>query len=180
MYSGPSTQMKMSITMNSLPDSHAANRLRHLILWRHAEAEAGRIGLGDRARSLTPKGEKQAARMGLWLRNHLPEKTHVIVSPAMRTRQTASALEWPYQVVDAIAPEGSHESLWQAALESGAEAVLLVGHQPSLGQLAAFLLAGEAQSLSVKKGAIWWLTFGDGLGSRAQVKLRTVLASDQV
>ena len=46
-----------------------------LILWRHAEAEVLREGSDDLARSLTPKGERQAARMATWLDGHLPEGT---------------------------------------------------------------------------------------------------------
>lgn len=41
-----------------------------LILWRHAQAEAGEPDLG---RTLTPYGRKQATRMGAWLDRTLPE-----------------------------------------------------------------------------------------------------------
>ena len=34
-----------------------------LILWRHAEAHEGEDGLDDLERALTPRSEKQAARM---------------------------------------------------------------------------------------------------------------------
>ena len=35
--------------------------------------------------------------------------------------------------------------------------VLVVGHQPTLGQVAARLLGVEAPELVIKKGAVWWL-----------------------
>ena len=35
--------------------------------------------------------------------------------------------------------------------------MLVVGHQPTLGEVAATLLVGSAQPLSVKKAAVWWL-----------------------
>jgi phosphohistidine phosphatase len=38
--------------------------------------------------------------------------------------------------------------------------VVFVGHQPVLGQAAALLMCGQAQSWSVKKGAAWWLRMG--------------------
>jgi phosphohistidine phosphatase len=36
--------------------------------------------------------------------------------------------------------------------------VLVVGHQPTLGEVAAFLLTEDEASWSVRKGAVWWLT----------------------
>ena len=36
--------------------------------------------------------------------------------------------------------------------------MLVVGHQPTLGEVAALLLAGDARSWSIKKGAVWWLS----------------------
>jgi phosphohistidine phosphatase len=36
-------------------------------------------------------------------------------------------------------------------------AVLLVGHQPSLGGVIAHLLHFDAEECAVKKGAVWWL-----------------------
>jgi phosphohistidine phosphatase len=37
--------------------------------------------------------------------------------------------------------------------------VLLVGHQPTLGQLIAPLLGLAAHECPVKKGAVWWLRY---------------------
>ena len=54
-----------------------------LILWRHAEAEDEREGLPDLDRALTPRGEKQAARMAAWLERQLPEGTRIASSPAL-------------------------------------------------------------------------------------------------
>ena len=44
-----------------------------LIFWRHAEAFDALEGQDDLSRTLTPKGEKQALRMGQWLDRQLPE-----------------------------------------------------------------------------------------------------------
>ena len=38
------------------------------------------------------------------------------------------------------------------------EPVMLVGHQPTLGMIASFLLSGEEAYWSVRKGAVWWLS----------------------
>lgn len=63
-----------------------------LILWRHAEAEELGEGMDDLTRALTPRGEKQAAKVAAWLDRQLPEGLRVIASPARRTEQTAAAL----------------------------------------------------------------------------------------
>jgi phosphohistidine phosphatase len=127
-----------------------------LILWRHAEAEDG---IPDLGRKLTEKGEKQALRMAEWLKAHLPEETRVIVSPATRTRQTASALTKDGVIVKEVGPGASVAALLGAAGWPDAKgAVVVVGHQPALGQVAAYLLGNTQQSWSVKKGGIWWFT----------------------
>jgi phosphohistidine phosphatase len=127
-----------------------------LILWRHAEAEPGEPDLGRR---LTSKGLKQAERMAAWLEPRLPDTTRILVSPAARSEQTALSLGRKYKTLDEIAPGASAESVLAAAgWPDSREPVLVVGHQPTLGEVAAMLLAGGAASWSIKKGAVWWLT----------------------
>ncbi len=129
-----------------------------LILWRHAEAELLQEGMSDLQRRLTPKGERQAKRMAAWLKQRMMASTRVLVSPAQRTRSTADALGREFRIVPSIAPDASVEDLLAAARWSeGSEAVLLVGHQPTLGLLASRLLTGQDQAWAVKKGAVWWL-----------------------
>lgn len=129
-----------------------------LILWRHAEAaEAGDDG-DDLRRPLTPRGERQAARMADWLERHLSAGTRILVSPAKRAQQTARALERRFTTLPSLAPEASVEALLLAARwPDGREPVLIVGHQPTLGLTAARLLAGATRPMSLKKGAVWWL-----------------------
>ncbi|HOB96487.1 MAG TPA: histidine phosphatase family protein [Aquabacterium sp.] len=145
-----------------------------LILWRHAEArelpeDAPFDAAADLARALTPRGEKQAKRMAEWLNRFLPESTRVLASPALRTRQTADALERKYRTVDALAPGVSHaQALAVARWPDSREPVLLVGHQPTLGQLAAYLMGGpqtlDGAPWAVRKGAVWWLRQRDRAG----------------
>lgn len=80
-----------------------------LILWRHAEAEDWVEGCDDLERSLTPRGEKQAARMAGWLDRQLPEATRILCSPARRCEQTALALGRKYKIKPELAPDGSPE-----------------------------------------------------------------------
>jgi phosphohistidine phosphatase len=149
-----------------------------LILWRHAEAHVLREGQSDLERVLTPKGERQAQRMAEWLNHRLASSTRVLVSPAERTQQTAKALGRKFKTVQALAPEASALALLDAARWPDApEPVLIVGHQPALGQLAALLLSGGAQEWAVKKGAVWWLRSRVREGE-PQVFLQAVQAPD--
>jgi phosphohistidine phosphatase len=155
-----------------------------LILWRHAEArdlaEEAPTAEADLARPLTPRGEKQAQRMAEWLNRFLPESTRILVSPALRTRQTADALGRKYRTVDALAPGVSHtQALAASRWPDSREPVLLVGHQPVLGQLAGYLMGGAATldgpPWAVRKGAVWWLRHRDrdGVGEVVLVSVRT-------
>lgn len=126
-----------------------------LLLWRHAEAEAG---APDLARELTAKGRAQAQRMARWLAAHGPRELVVYTSPAVRARQTAVAFDRPCRILEALAPGGSAAALRAATpWPDAAAAWLLVGHQPTLGRLAALLLSGTEADWSLRKGALWWL-----------------------
>jgi phosphohistidine phosphatase len=130
----------------------------NLILWRHAEALDAEQGGVDLDRALTARGQLQAARMARWLNRHLPATTRVLVSPARRTQQTAQALERKFKTVAALGPEASAAALLEATRwPDSEEAVLVVGHQPVLGEVASYLMAGTIQPWSIKKGAVWWL-----------------------
>ena len=129
-----------------------------LILWRHAEAEDPREGLDDLQRALTPKGEKQAARVAAWLDRHLPDGARILCSPAVRCEQTVMALGRKYKVRPELAPEATVQTVLEAAQwPNSRQAMLVVGHQPVLGQVLAHLLGMEGGECSVRKGAAWWL-----------------------
>lgn len=162
-----------------------------LVLWRHAQA---REGSPDLARELTERGHEQARAMAAWLRPRLPAAARLMASPALRSRQTARALGEPAVIDPRIAPEaGLHEHLaaigWPmddagaAGLERHAagpdRALVLVGHQPTLGRLASHLLAGEALEWRIRKGAIWWLATRAREG-HARFWLRAVIDPDML
>lgn len=151
-----------------------------LILWRHAEAVVEREGLADLERALTPKGERQAQRMADWLNHRIAHSTRVLVSPARRCQQTAKAMGRSFKTVEAIAPGAGAQALLAAARwPEASEPVLVIGHQPTLGEVAALLLTGQAQPWAIKKGAVWWLRSRDREGS-AQVVLQAVMAPDSL
>lgn len=141
-----------------------------LILWRHADAGDPLPGRDDGLRALSPKGRRQAQRMARWLNKHGPAGMRVLVSPAVRTRETAAALGRPFETVAALGPEADVADLLAAAAwPDAAQPVLLVGHQPTLGRLAARLLSGSEQPWTIRKGSIWWLRSRAAEGADAPV-----------
>ena len=129
-----------------------------LILWRHAEAKDADEGQDDLSRALTSRGEKQAQRMAAWLDRHLPHATRVMTSPAVRCEQTALALPHKYKVRPELAPGCSVDDLLKLAQWPDARGpVLVIGHQPVLGQTVARLMGLPAGECVVRRGAVWWL-----------------------
>ena len=151
-----------------------------LILWRHAEAFDAEPGADDMERALTPKGQKQARRMAEWLTSQLPEGCKILVSPARRAIQTVEPLKRKYKVVNELAPGADAEDVLQAANWPNArEPVLVVGHQPTLGQVAAVLLSGQPQDWEMKKANAWWLVQRDP-GDVFSLYLKAVMAPDLI
>jgi phosphohistidine phosphatase len=149
-----------------------------LILWRHADAEDVNPA-GDGARRLTRKGVKQAERMARWLLPHLEGQWRVVVSPAARALDTVDPLGLPYEVRDTVSTGAdAHSVLAEAGWPEGGQ-VVVVGHQPTLGQVAALLLGGESGEVSVRKGAILWFSTRTR-ESRQETVLKVVLDPDML
>ena len=144
------------------------------ILWRHAEAEDIRDGINDDERQLTAKGIKQAQKMAAWLNPRLPGDTRIIASPATRTIQTAAALERKFETSDQLFTSASISDHLAAARWPIDGTVLLIGHQPTLGQLAALLMSGHPHGWEIKKGAVWWLRSAPE-GSNLHATLRVAM-----
>lgn len=127
-----------------------------LILWRHAQAE---VGEPDEGRALTPFGRKQAARMAAWLDRILPSGCRILSSPAVRAVQTAEALGRKFKIVPELGPGATaQEVLRVSGWPDARTPVLLVGHQPWLGQLSSLLISGSEQDWTVKKANAWWIS----------------------
>ncbi|MBL8445542.1 MAG: histidine phosphatase family protein [Zoogloeaceae bacterium] len=146
-----------------------------LLLWRHAEAVDGPP---DHLRELTERGQKQANKVAEWITRNRPKRLKVLASPTMRTRQTAAAFTDDFDIVTALGPEGSVADLIAASgWPDGSGACLIVGHQPTLGRIAALLLSGTEADWTIKKGALWWFSnrVRDG---ESQTVLRCVTSPD--
>lgn len=127
-----------------------------LILWRHAEAEAG---APDLERRLTLRGREDASRVAAWLRERLPADFVVLASPARRAQETAQALGVEPRTLPGLAPGAAVEAILEAAGWPGrAGAVVVVGHQPDLGRAALRLAAGAAGDGAMQAGGLWWLS----------------------
>jgi phosphohistidine phosphatase len=146
-----------------------------LILWRHAEAE---MGEPDEGRSLTAKGHKQAWKMAEWLDHNLPNSCKILVSPATRTVQTAEALGRKFKIVDDLGPESTAEKILAVAhWPNSREPVLVIGHQPTLGQVASLLITGEKQDWTIRKGNVWWIVQRER-GETTGNYIRAVMTAD--
>jgi phosphohistidine phosphatase len=151
----------------------------NLILWRHAEAEDH--ASSDLARRLTARGSKQALAAAKWLKSRIDDDAVFLVSPAVRTVQTAEAFGGRYKTVAQLAPGGSARAVLDAAQwpEGVAGTVVVVGHQPTLGRVAAWLLTGQEAEWSMKKSGLWWFQ-GRSRGCSEHVVLRAVINPDLI
>ena len=114
-----------------------------LYLVRHAEAADGEP---DELRPLTAEGRRAARELGERLAAEGIHPDAVLTSPLLRARQTGAELARPAGLeADAderLAPGATAESVKAAAAGRG-DAVVVVGHQPDCGRIAAALTGGE-------------------------------------
>ncbi len=128
-----------------------------IILWRHAEADDNYHR--DLSRQLTPKGHGQAQITAGWLRQYLPGNYLLVSSEASRAKQTAQHLSEP--LIDGRFNPGSRPARVERALKSLLDThnrpIVLVAHQPFLGQVASLFVRSDSMPQPVKKSGIYWL-----------------------
>jgi len=116
--------------------------MTRLYLVRHAEAEKGEP---DELRKLTPGGREQACALGTRLAGEGVQPDAVLSSPLLRARETAEELARPAglrpEPDERLAPGATTESVREAVGGRG-EHVVVVGHQPDFGRIAAELTGG--------------------------------------
>ena len=159
--------------------SPTAETTMDLILWRHAEAA---VGVPDAKRKLTARGQKQAKQVARWLGSRLPEGARILASPAVRAVRTAEALGLPVEEIAQIGTGADAADIlaaagWPEGTEKRGGTVVVVGHQPTLGRVAALLLSGEEADWTIKKGALWWFSTRVRSGE-TQTVLRAVVGPD--
>lgn len=134
-----------------------------LYIVRHAIAAArGTPGLADDERPLTEEGvtKMKKAAPGLARIGAIPDL--ILTSPLVRARQTAEIIQKalgnkiPLRAAEALSPSGTREAIYEEIRRNAkSEALMLVGHQPSLGELAGALAWGSAEHyVELKKGGM--------------------------
>lgn len=128
-----------------------------LIIARHAQAEDQ--AASDAARKLTAEGRQQAELLGKLLAATLPAVDEVWTSPLVRCRETAEIAVKamgrpnPPKSLAQLEPGADPETLTALAGRSKLGSLMLVGHAPDVGLLAAHLL-GFSSEHHLKKGAV--------------------------
>jgi phosphohistidine phosphatase len=117
--------------------------MRTLILFRHAKAVRAHEAPSDEARGLTGRGRREAAEAGAAMAEAGLKPTLALISTAVRTRETAehglANFELESRFEDALyhaAPEG----VWDAFTSSDADTVVIIGHNPGIGELVGALV----------------------------------------
>ena len=119
-----------------------------LMLLRHAKSEKAEPGMHDRERSLSPRGRKDAAKIGAYLAHHALLPDQVLVSPARRTRETWDGLA---KALSRVPPVAYEDRLYEAGTDTilrviketdaSVRALLVIGHNPGLQETARLLIA---------------------------------------
>ncbi|ACL73546.1 putative phosphohistidine phosphatase, SixA [Thioalkalivibrio sulfidiphilus HL-EbGr7] len=135
-----------------------------LIIVRHSQAEDAerfaQTGRPDCERPLTEQGIKRMNRAAKGLRKLLGGADRVLTSPCARAEHTARILaraldDGAVESIEVLAPGAEPETVAQALTDASVQGVvLLVGHEPDLSRLIAWLCTGrKTPMVDMKKGA---------------------------
>jgi phosphohistidine phosphatase len=128
--------------------------MRRLLLLRHAKTEIDAPSGRDRDRRLDDRGQRDAAQLGDWIAAHPPFPEAVLVSHAVRARQTWDIV-WEAMKDRVAAPQveilpelyGADpaqilETIRTATVPADPKQLLLVGHNPGMHEVALMLMGG--------------------------------------
>jgi phosphohistidine phosphatase len=158
----------------------------YLLVIRHAVAmdkeEFAHTGRSDDERPLTAAGKKEMARVARGLRALVPKLDALAPSPLVRARETAAIVGRAYRMkvgaaTRSLEPDAKPTSFgrWLATHRKTAT-VAVVGHEPHLGALVTWLLAGvDERRVELKKAGACLLRF-DGKPRRAGAHMEWLLA----
>jgi phosphohistidine phosphatase len=142
-----------------------------LFVIRHADAlPIGEHGVTDDfERPLSDEGRDQARRLAGALQHLGVTLNQVLTSPLVRARQTAEEIlrEWqkPSPTItqcDELMPGGRRKRLSRFLRERGGDMVAIVGHQPDLGQYAAWLVGAKKAQIDLAKAGVAYIVCGEG------------------
>lgn len=122
----------------------------------------GTPGVAEDDRPLTKEGIKkmQQAADGMRAIDCVPEA--ILTSPLPRAKQTAEILlealgkQIPLVLTDALAPTGNRQDVYREIRKrQNSQSLMLVGHQPSLGEIAGEIAWGSSEHyIELKKGGV--------------------------
>ncbi len=147
-------------------------------LLRHAEAEDASPSGRDADRRLSDAGKKRMKSVARAIAKMEPGYDAVLVSPLVRTRQTAEPVaaacgfRRPFLETKSLLPNADPEEILLELGRLGAGSVLLVGHQPHVGRLLGRLATGRRDSeIPMKKAGLAEIEIdGDPAVARAELK----------
>ena len=153
--------------------------MSEIIFWRHAEAHDADADQDDLSRKLTVKGQRQAERVAFWLDRNLPQHCKVFVSEAKRAQQTARCLPRKHKTLTELGPTATPPDVLAAVgWGSKIEPIVIIGHQPWIGECIHWLLMDAMAPMSVRKGAVWWLQSRPREDASFEVIVRTVITPE--
>ena len=126
------------------------DRYRTLLLLRHAKSDYPE-GVVDHDRPLAPRGEREAALAGDWLRAHAPAIDAVLCSTATRTRLTLARtrIDAPVTYVDRLYDSTPGVVIEEVnGVDPTVETLLVIGHEPTMSSLALGLAAKDGSNSS--------------------------------
>jgi phosphohistidine phosphatase len=119
----------------------------------------------DEDRPLSDEGRRQLATLAAALRSQAITFDHVLSSPLLRAKQTAEGMVQllgrdpsTVEPTNELAPGGGRKKLAKLLRRLSGERVALVGHQPVLGDFAAWLIGGKSAQVEFAKAGMAWIT----------------------
>src|SRR5205823_12622063 len=112
-------------------------------------------------RPLTETGKNQTKSLAAGFKRRKIRPDIVVTSPFLRARETAEAIlkEWgdgapELRLCEELIPGGKRRRLARYLRDLGVEKVGLVGHQPDLGEFAAWLLGSKKAQIDIAKAGV--------------------------
>jgi phosphohistidine phosphatase len=140
--------------------------VKRLYVLRHAKSSWDDAELADHERPLAPRGERAAAKIADHLRSEEIAPALVLCSTALRARQTLAALlpvlagDTEIRLEEALYAAGPAELLARVReVPEAVPSVLLIGHNPTLHELALALTGREDALERFPTGALASITF---------------------
>ena len=148
-----------------------------LYLMRHGIAvpRQDSTSASDRERPLTEKGIKRMRRAVKGLSVLKIRFDRILTSPLRRARQTAEivaetlGIQGPHEELEELAPDSSPEQFISRIAGYPPGKLLLVGHQPLLGEIAKHLLKSTEAKVNFKKGGLCRIEVEDPPQEKAAV-----------